>query len=578
MPEAGWDRIRDTVCLFTDTLDRAKLAAQLLECVCFLAGAAQGVLAVRDGGGRGYRVYHHPAQGNGGNLVLSLTEVVGPQPPGSGNEEAGLALLEETLLLEEGPRWVDSSLLVPLRAAGSLVGVIVLPAPAAANWQPDRQCLLSMVCCCGALALEVASVAERTEQRLQEKLAEIHIANLMLREQHRVWKSYLDTYRRLNQMVLENQGIGAIGQALYDMLKRPLWVEGELGQEIILVGWPTDRPLFRAGDPAQQGTAGSSDGCREFVAPLVAGQELLGHLHVLLEGRLLGAFEQMVLESAATVLGLELAKQRIARETELRLRADFLKRLLNGVELPVHYVEAEARRLGLRLDPGYRVLLLKPIGGETDRAEEACAALMRALKERRNRLNEWEYEGFVVERSGETLLIVLGPEEEERSGRERMRTVAEELMASVKTRGLTVRGGVSSPGRKASELPRLLKEAVKALDMAIAGMGPPVAWYQDLGVFAWVELDPQGLRDATYRLLGPVLEYEKTHNLNLLETLSLYYRHNCNLRKTAAAGFLSLSTVRYRLQRIRQLCGLDLEDPETRLQVQLALRFLRQYG
>jgi sugar diacid utilization regulator len=542
-------------------------------------------MAVRDGEGRGYRVYHHPPEGRCGNLVLSLAEILSPKRAGGDNPTDPVAL-EEALLVQEEPQLLESNLLIPLRAAGTLVGIVALPGLRPGEVAEDRYPHLIMVCCCGALALEVALMSEQAEQRLQEKVAEMHVANLVLREQQRAWQSYLEVHHRLSQLVLNNEGIAAIGQGIHETVGRPIFVEDELGQGLIQIGWPADQPPHKVGGVVERGAAGlmplqqpryfgRHEGQHEMVIPLVAGKELLGHLHVLLEGRL-GSLEHMLLQNAAMALSLELVKQRTAREAELRLRMDFLRRLLRGGEMPPTHLEAEASRLGLRFEPGYRVLLIRPIG-EKAGTTEACGALAKALNSVRDRFQELEYEGFVVDGGKDSLLVVLGTEKDETEGRKRMGAVGAELLALLNGQGINARGGISGPGGKASDLPRLLKEASKALEMSAAGMGQvPVAWYQDLGVFAWVELDPEGLKQATRRLLGPVLEYERTHNLNLLDTLSLYYRHNCNLRKTAAAGYMSLSTVRYRLQRIRQLSGLDLEDPDTRLQVQLALKFLAQ--
>lgn len=580
MSGAEWQKTWETIQLFANTLDRSELAVRLLEYVCALAGAEEGVLAVKDGEGRGYRVYRYPEDNRGGRLALSLAEIL----PRAFTFEGGK--LEQSLLVEEGPHHLDGGLIIPLRAAGSFIGAVFLPARIS-EWESPKYCLLLLACCCGALALEAARIVERAEHRLQEKLAEIHVTNLMLREQHRFWQHCLDFYQRITQMVLGNHGMEAIGEMLYQAVGRPIAIGDETGQVILQVAWPAHQAVVPISQISQDDPAAFrhllerkptyvslSSLQKQFVVPLAAGEELLGHLYVFLERGLLDSFEQMVLENAALAVSLELLKERIARETELQLRSDFLKKILSGTDLPPSQLEREVRRLGLRLDPSYRVLVIRPLGLGADKPNEAGGLLAEGLKTIKERLKEFGFQGFVVEDT-ESFLVVIAPERE--GWRAQLENLGAGILESLARRGLPARGGISGRAEKAADLPRALKEAAKAVEVAAAGAtSGGLVWYEELGIFAWVDFDPGGLKNAAQRLLGPIIEYDRIHQLNLLETLALYYRHNCNLRKTAAAGYMSLSTVRYRLQRIRQISGLDLEDPETRLQLQLALKFLGQ--
>ena len=63
-------------------------------------------------------------------------------------------------------------------------------------------------------------------------------------------------------------------------------------------------------------------------------------------------------EQAATVFALEIVKGRVARETEERLRSDFLLDLLNARYEVEERVEERARHHGVDLREEYRVLVL----------------------------------------------------------------------------------------------------------------------------------------------------------------------------------------------------------------------------
>lgn len=58
----------------------------------------------------------------------------------------------------------------------------------------------------------------------------------------------------------------------------------------------------------------------------------------------------------------------------------------------------------------------------------------------------------------------------------------------------------------------------------------------------------------------------------MAEILSCYLECGGNYGLTAAALSLDRSTLRYRLQRIREMSTHDLHDPDTRFNLQLATR------
>jgi PucR family transcriptional regulator, purine catabolism regulatory protein len=73
------------------------------------------------------------------------------------------------------------------------------------------------------------------------------------------------------------------------------------------------------------------------------------------------------------------------------------------------------------------------------------------------------------------------------------------------------------------------------------------------------------------RLLGPLRDYDRAHQGDLVKTLSAYLRHGGNSTRTANALYLHRNSLRYRLARIQALTGLDTDDPDARLALQIAV-------
>jgi DNA-binding PucR family transcriptional regulator len=72
--------------------------------------------------------------------------------------------------------------------------------------------------------------------------------------------------------------------------------------------------------------------------------------------------------------------------------------------------------------------------------------------------------------------------------------------------------------------------------------------------------------------LGPLLDHDAARRTDLVPTLSSYLEHGGSYDAAAKAVAVHRSTLKYRLQRIREISGLDLSDPETQFSLQLATR------
>src|SRR5690606_34079531 len=102
----------------------------------------------------------------------------------------------------------------------------------------------------------------------------------------------------------------------------------------------------------------------------------------------------------------------------------------------------------------------------------------------------------------------------------------------------------------------------------------PVVRYGELGVYMLLYrlLGTEEL-DAYMKLyLVPLLAMEGKQQGALLSTLRTYFACNCNAKETAERMFVHYNTIGYRLERIRSELGFRLDDPETKLQLQLAIK------
>ncbi len=81
-----------------------------------------------------------------------------------------------------------------------------------------------------------------------------------------------------------------------------------------------------------------------------------------------------------------------------------------------------------------------------------------------------------------------------------------------------------------------------------------------------------GLREA----LAPLLAYDDERGTDLAHTLVVFVQLDGNAAATAETLFLHRNSVAYRLQRIEEVCGLDVRNPDVRRLLTTALSLADQ--
>lgn len=71
--------------------------------------------------------------------------------------------------------------------------------------------------------------------------------------------------------------------------------------------------------------------------------------------------------------------------------------------------------------------------------------------------------------------------------------------------------------------------------------------------------------------IGALIEYDRQHGTPYLETLSAYLKTGCRTKACSDQLGVHVTTLRYRLTRIEELFGIDVESPDRRFSVELAI-------
>ncbi|MFI9270855.1 PucR family transcriptional regulator [Kitasatospora sp. NPDC052896] len=305
---------------------------------------------------------------------------------------------------------------------------------------------------------------------------------------------------------------------------------------------PTDRPTASVRD---------HDRLLAFARPH---GEVLGVLALVDPEHRASEFAAYVLEQAATALALELSHARGLAEVELRIRRDLVEDLVTGTDPESALARADAA--GHDLHGPHRVAVVRwkgPWSHDTIGAAVGRAAERQGF----GFLLGWRAGAVVLVTAGECVTGAL------------YEAVARELGSSTGTIG--VGGRCDSP----ADLPHSYEEALRALGVRQKSPTPDgLTAFDELGVYRVLRTGDGDTQTERFvqEWLGPLLAYDRERHTDLVPTLSAYLESGGCYTASADALMIHRSTLRYRLQRIREITVLDLADPDVRLNLHLATR------
>jgi purine catabolism regulator len=134
--------------------------------------------------------------------------------------------------------------------------------------------------------------------------------------------------------------------------------------------------------------------------------------------------------------------------------------------------------------------------------------------------------------------------------------------------------GIGRPVENLLQLRGSYRDAAQAMTLEHRLRHNKPQAYANLGVYRLLLplSETNELRAFADQILGQLIVDERAGKTHLLETLRVYFECNGNVAQTAKQLFIHRNTLLYRLDRVREVGKVDLDDAETRLQLQLALR------
>jgi sugar diacid utilization regulator len=270
------------------------------------------------------------------------------------------------------------------------------------------------------------------------------------------------------------------------------------------------------------------------------------------------------------------APERASREATSELVAEVLdRRLRDGPE-----IAARAANVGIDLSDGATVLVIRVHSHVP--TEDGWRSRVLAVAERGARAVLVTAVGALAERpdgTGAEVVLVLPGAGDDVAARA-AEGVARELSSALAGHSFTL--GRSRAAPDAGDLHRAASEALLAANVAEGDPDRPVLAFEETGAYrlllSAMSEDPAELQRFYAETVEPLVAYDDQYETDLVQTVEAFLDADGNVAGTAQRLFTHRHTIRYRLERVRDLSGLDVGSTDGREKLSLGLKAMRVLG
>src|SRR6267154_1910967 len=461
---------------------------------------------------------------------------------------------------------------------------------------------------------EMLSEADRLNVPLFTIAADVQFIDLMaplleriINAEHWRLKRSIDIHRRFTELVLDGKGVKEICATLAELLESAVTIADASFHLLAHAGGSGDphrketiqrqgtpqRVLF---DPQIQRMLREVEQKRgpvkvpafphvgmsreRLIAPILAANQVLGYISVLDHPPHNEELAFMAIEQAALVLALAVAKERELSEVEGRVRGEFLEDLLHGTYGDESAAQRRARHLGYPLQGSHIVMLVdiddfRGFNRARQISEDAIQSLKRDFLRRVTAVVRTSYARALVQGRSDQVVALLPLGTETGDHQIRVHALGVQIQQGIADwkPGFTVSVGFSGPAEAPAGMAGSLREVTSVMEsLARFKRWSQVVAVPELGLTGLLAaVTDERLVDYSRRHLGPLIKHDTTRKGSLVATLRAYLETG-EQQQAATRLRVHPNTLRYRLDRIREISGVELEDPETRLNLAVALR------
>ncbi len=454
------------------------------------------------------------------------------------------------------------------------------------------------------LSVIARQVTDVSEEDLAFLGTIIHLGAIAVEREHRLeaekrsaqrLERALETHTSLLEHVLSDGAVSSLSAIVGTMFANPLVVVDFTANQLIAGRSPLAslddsswqemasnalaRSLVKtARDTIETGVADTAslfldDGGRRFklstrIEPLRVDMQLVGALIIFPTEREFSDLDLLMLDSAKFALSVQMMRSFIRFRFETRTQSELFFEVVEARWRNANDIALRAQRLGLGFSTPQQMIVVdfpektKAFGGASVDVEHTLSRIMQQVQLPASLI---AIDGGVV-----CLVPYDAGKKQERTAK-LTRRIAEELGRYFDEEPIVVAG---SRCATLADYPSAWERCGRMIRIGRSfGLTGALA-AQDFGPLPMLVAASEtgDIRNFVQDSVGAIAEHDRENGTPYLETLSTYLQEGCRSQACADTMGLHVTTLRYRLSRIQELFGVDVESPDKRFAIELAIR------
>lgn len=305
-----------------------------------------------------------------------------------------------------------------------------------------------------------------------------------------------------------------------------------------------------------------------LLEPLLVDGEAAGVLVVFSENADLGNLDHLLLESAKFALSVQMMRSYVRFRSESQTSSELFAEIVSGRWRSFEDVAARARRLGIEVDAQARLVAIS-IPADTKHPVKTSLELHRSI----TRIAEQQNPPATAV-ALDDIIVCRVPSvgrDSDAAAKVLVAKIMEEASWLLDTTPVAV---ISKPCSSLQEYPIAWRECERKIKLAVRYNRKGLLSVEDFGPSPILlsAVNSEEVRSFIEVTIGSVTRYDEENRTEYNKTLALFLGHGCRHQACADAMGLHVTTLRYRLSRIRELFGIEIDTPERRFALELAIR------
>lgn len=316
----------------------------------------------------------------------------------------------------------------------------------------------------------------------------------------------------------------------------------------------------------------------QIVVPIETINRIKAYLLIGEINKPLGELDFIAVENAATSLSLEFVKQFAVAEVDKHFKNDLLEQLIAG-KLPTNILYQNANLIGWDIEGSFTVVLFKIRKNNEDIGKKKLSRGIANRKEETlllEALHQYLPNAIIGSKSG-TKIVIWKVNSNDSDWLINIKDKVKTILDRVKKQEseIIIQVGIGTVSEDINNISDSYKKAYDALEFGeILNGKESITSYSELGVFRMLGqfTNAEQLKSFIPPSLQKLLNYQQANKADLLTTLKVFLQCNQNATKASQLLFIHHKTAIYRIERIKEITGMDFEDAEEMLLVQIGLK------